>query len=948
LLAWSDLARERGFADGAMAWSYQAAGLARFGGVALLSGISLLLVLADARRRKLWGGFLIAVLVLDVWLVGRHFNPAADPKLLAFEPPVLAWLQEQRDADQPWRFTTFDAPGEKILNANSAMRFGLEDVRGYDSIILKQYVNYMDRIQPQEGDLLYNRIGPILTQWGGQSNYGRLDSPLLTLLGVRYVVTTHTIPNPGYTLAYPVASDGESTAGVGEVRVYRNERAMPRAFVVPEALVAADQQEALTLLERIDPAETVVVEGIAPGSLPPRSSPEVREARISNRTDRELFIDVNISDRGWLVLTDSYFDGWKAYLRPYGAQGEGVDSSGESIETQLPIYRADGTFRAVYLPEAGQWTVRFVYSPRSVLLGVYASFLSVLSIFVLLGWWLWGRYYRGNGSELGTVAKNTSVQLGLSLVNKGIDFAFAMLRLRVLTPAGEGSYAFAITFYTLFEIVTRFGLGTLVTRDVALDKSRTRSYLVNTVALRSGLWLLSLPVMAIAIYFYRVTLGQMTNQELAAILLFSVAMLFALWADSISAVFYAHEKMEYPAGTSTAIAIGKVALGGLVILPPLDWGFVGLAGVSVVMNLVQTIWLYVLLDRNVLAPAAAEGASPEEALAGAAALGTIDETSATAAVAEASAAATVMRMGPSGTPTGHARGALDPSLQRYMLRESGPLMINHLLATLFWRISQLVLRAATNPASLGIFSAGVKYLDGLNVIPAYFTLAIFPVMSRYARSGTDSLPKAYRLALQVLLMTALPIAVFVTFASEPLIRILGGAAYLPDSAIALRIMIWSIPIGFMNSVTQYVLIAVNQQRFLTRAFLIGVAFSATANILLVPRYGYVAAAAVLIPAELSLFIPFAAAVQRYVAHMPWVRLLAPPAIATLANLGATWLAVRVGVPMLLACGIGFAGYAGLLALSGVFRSEEFVPLRAMLRRNLLGVRNRMAGSGPPG
>ena len=29
-------------------------------------------------------------------------------------------------------------------------------------------------------------------------------------------------------------------------------------------------------------------------------------------------------------------------------------------------------------------------------------------------------------------------------------------------------------------------------------------------------------------------------------------------------------------------------------------------------------------------------------------------------------------------------------------------------------------------------------------------------------------------------------------------------------------MIWSIPIGFVNSVTQYVLIAVNQQRFLTR------------------------------------------------------------------------------------------------------------------------------------
>ena len=80
-------------------------------------------------------------------------------------------------------------------------------------------------------------------------------------------------------------------------------------------------------------------------------------------------------------------------------------------------------------------------------------------------------------------------------------------------------------------------------------------------------------------------------------------------------------------------------------------------------------------------------------------------------------------------------------------------------------------------------------------------------------TGRESFVKAYRLALQLLLMTALPIAVFFTFAATPLIRILGGAAYLPDSATALRIMIWSIPIGFMNSVTQYVLIAVKSAAF---------------------------------------------------------------------------------------------------------------------------------------
>ena len=195
-------------------------------------------------------------------------------------------------------------------------------------------------------------------------------------------------------------------------------------------------------------------------------------------------------------------------------------------------------------------------------------------------------------------------------------------------------------------------------------------------------------------------------------------------------------------------------------------------------------------------------------------------------------------------------------------------MLNNLLATVFWRISQWVLYGARNPAALGIFSAGVKYLDGLNMIPAYFTLAIFPLMSRYAASGSESLLKGYRLAVQLLYIVALPIAVFVSFAATPLIRLLGGPAYLPGGAIALSIMIWSIPIGFINSVTQYVLIAVNQQRFLTKAFLIGVVFTTAANLLLVPKYGYIAAALIQIPAELSLFIPFYWAVRRYVAPMP--------------------------------------------------------------------------------
>jgi len=920
---WSDLAQSRGFSDGAMLWSYEAVQIARFGAMALLTGLGLLWLMrpaeatagrrgSGARQVFLAGMPLVLVLLLDVWLAGRGFNPAADSKLLQFTPRAIEFLQSQLDPAQPWRLTSFDGPDEKVLNANSAMRYGLEDVRGYDSIIPRQYVEYMRRLHPQ-GELLYNRIAAIYSQLGDQPNHGALDSPLLDLLGVRYVVSTQPIPNDGYALVYDQ-----------EVKVYENTGAFPRAFVVPQAISATNQAEALDRLQQVDPGQVVVIEGLPDDQIPPAASPQVREARFSERGNREYFIDVNVSDQGWLVVTDNYFDGWKAYLRPFGVEGEGVTAGGESVEQQLTLYRADGAFRAVYLPQAGQWTVRFVYSPRSMLLGVYVTFLAGVTLLLLAGWWAWKRYYKGEGSEVGTVAKNSAVQVVMSLFNRGIDFAFAMLRLRVLSPEGEGSYVFAITFYMIAEIVTRFGLGTLLTRDVAFERGRARRYLTNVVTLRSLLWIISLPVMALALLLFQRSPTPLTNFEIQAVGLFAAALFFANIADALSSVFMAFEKMEYPAASATAVTVAKVALSALVLLPPFNLGFVGLAGVAVLMNVVQVIWLWILLERKVLGPA--EEATKRETISARHLDGHPG--------GQPEAAISARHFESAGHLDGRQSGRIDWALQRYMLRESGPLMLNHLLATVFWRISQLVLRGAINPAAVGIFSAGIKYIDGLNVIPAYFTAAIFPLMSRYAHAGSDSLVKAYRLALQLLFMAALPIAVFFTFAATPLIQILGGAAYLPDSAIALRVMIWSIPIGFINSVTQYVLIAVHKQRFLTGAFLIGVLFAAISNWVLVPKYGAIAAAALLIPAELSLFFPFAWAVHRYVAPMPWLALLGRPLLATVVNLVIVWGLERMGVPLLLALLAGFIAYCAVLFVLRSFNGEEFAVLRSYAERRL--------------
>ncbi|MEZ4676213.1 MAG: hypothetical protein R2932_18470 [Caldilineaceae bacterium] len=60
-----------------------------------------------------------------------------------------------------------------------------------------------------------------------------------------------------------------------------------------------------------------------------------------------------------------------------------------------------------------------------------------------------------------------------------------------------------VAVYGIFEIVSRYGLGTLLTRDVSADKHQSSRYLTNVVALRTLLWLVSLPLLGLVIWFYR-------------------------------------------------------------------------------------------------------------------------------------------------------------------------------------------------------------------------------------------------------------------------------------------------------------------------------------------------------------------------------------------------------------------------------------------------------------
>lgn len=827
------------FPDGRMFFSYQFWNLLRFGGVAIGSGVAML-----ALRRRPWGPLLaVGMLALDLLQAGAGFHPASDPRWLAHEPPVVRFLKQDT---RLWRLTTFDPHGRKTFNANGPWLYDLQDIRGYDSIILKRYVAYMSAIQPQH-ELLFNRIAPI-------TDPNALDSPLLDALNVKYVITEEAIASPRYTLVYE-----------GEVRVYRNEGAMPRAWVLP-LTATVFHRDPSAALRRFDPRFYVVVDQPIPGVERFGAPGTPRPATVTAYGINEVWIDVAVEEPSWLVLADTFFPGWVAYRRPIGA--------GEEAERPLEIYAADGLFRAVILPP-GRWTVRFRYSPMSVKLGFFTTFIAGMAALFMGIVWVWGRLYRAEmeRSTARRVLKNSLTAMALNLFTRSIDFAFAALMLRILGPEAAGKYYFAIVLVSWYEILSNFGLNVWLTREGAKRPERVNRLFVNSSAMRLVLLAAWMPLLLAVTGVWMGAFG-LTGDTALAILLLALAQVPASLATGVTALFYVYEKAEIPAALTVVTVFLKVGFGVPILLA--GGGFVGLAASSVAVNLITLSLLSGIAFRLFFRP----------------------------------------------------RWEGDPALCREMVRESAPLMLNHLLATLFFKIDVPILQALKGDVQVGWYSTAYKWLDALNIIPAYTTFAVFPVISRQAAGSPQAMRRSVILTLKGLAAVAVFTAVLFTFLAEPLSWLLGGAQYLPHAAIALRIMIWSIPIGWMNSLINYVLVALGRQRYQTKAFLIALGFNVVANLLTIPIFGYPAAAAITILSELVEGAAFYYDLRRTMGLLPWGEILGRPLIAggIMGGLtGALW-----GISPPLALAFGALGYGLAWWALRPFTPEEVSRIREVL------------------
>ncbi|MBV9120962.1 MAG: oligosaccharide flippase family protein, partial [Chloroflexi bacterium] len=508
---------------------------------AALACLMVLVAAAAWTRPRLFGALAILLTGADLVYFGASFNTAADPALLAVTPGSVSFLQQDHSL---FRITAYGQ--DKMFEANGNTLYGIQDARGYDSVILGTYAQLSGLIEPQD-QLQYNRVK-------GIDRPDALDSPLLDLLNVKYVLSSQALSDPKFRQVYE-GPDG---------RVYQNTRVLPRAFVAPAAVVEPDGQRQLQLLTSLDLSRNAVI-GQAPGlSLPnnPGQSPSGL-AVLTTYSGRK--VDVTAAGPGVLVLTDNNFPGWNVT----------VDGQPANLLT------ADYTFRGVALP-AGSHQVEFTFAPRSLIAGGLVSALCLALIGVLL---IAQLYLRAVPVERlaagGRVTKNSLTPLASSIGSRLLSFGFSVFYFRVLGLTQVGKYVTAVAVWLFLDTIIGFGLQQIVARDVARDKSRTQSYISTALAIRLGLTVIvGLPVALGAAAMHRFAGFDGDTAAVLAVLI--LGFVPSAFSNVFSHVFDGHELMEYKAFTEMLTSIVNIGLGVVFVLA--GWDILGLAAAAFLTN----------------------------------------------------------------------------------------------------------------------------------------------------------------------------------------------------------------------------------------------------------------------------------------------------------------------------------------------------------------------------
>lgn len=464
-----------------------------------------------------------------------------------------------------------------------------------------------------------------------------------------------------------------------------------------------------------------------------------------------------------------------------------------------------------------------------------------------------------------TVARNSAWGMGAQIAIKILSFAFSVLVLRHLGTSEYGQYAGALAFGAMFVFIADLGLSQYIVREIAGFRSdvdgRQKSELLygNTLILR-----LLLSVVAVLVMLAAAVLTARPPLMVGAIALGGLGLIMYAVQGTSDAVLGAFERFDLSASARVVNQAVFLVLGGLALW--LGFGYYGLiiANLLGIASVTFVCW------------------------------------------------SAVRRIGIRPRDIQMARW---PAL----IRASLPFGIITFTLGLSYKFDSVLLNVTRSDAETGYYNAAYNLVFSAAIISNVFNTALFPSLARRAKETAEPLTNVYGRSLRYLMMIGLPIAVVLSVLADKILPLLYTDAYFP-AVEALRVVIWAVPLMFLSELLGYVAVVQNRERAVARSIFISTSINIGMNLILVPRFGFVAAAAMTLVTEAVLAGQYLWLLRATLRQVNWQRALILPIAATLVT-GVLLLITR-NWPLIAQVALGAVAYCFLLVGLGILGRDD--------------------------
>jgi O-antigen/teichoic acid export membrane protein len=188
---------------------------------------------------------------------------------------------------------------------------------------------------------------------------------------------------------------------------------------------------------------------------------------------------------------------------------------------------------------------------------------------------------------------------------------------------------------------------------------------------------------------------------------------------------------------------------------------------------------------------------------------------------------------------------------RQVLRETSVFNIYPVIANIYDRIDVVLLSALAGSLAVGIYAAPYRILNAIQILPFALMSALLPAISGITGNGNDQ-QLCSRMTGFFYSLALFPV-LGITLLARPLVLLLLGNSFA-ESTPVLMILIWATIPMFVNFGLNTFLLARSHEKKFLRTTVVCAVVNIAANIILIPRFSYFAAAAVTILTEAVLLV----------------------------------------------------------------------------------------------